>query len=86
MNLADRTGNGAKGQEAYSDLIKAKADLDRALPRALAVATSNRDLRAAVKDFYSSASAYCSRPSQQLEFDLRAKETALQLETKAAGL
>jgi len=67
------------------DQVQSLKDIERDGPKALAEAGKNQDLRAAVKEYYAAASAYCSTPSKALEAQMATKESALELELKTAG-
>lgn len=66
--------------------MKRKSELDADAPRALSAAGKNKELRAAVKEFYVAAAAFCDNPSESLKGNVAEKESALTLELKAAGL
>ena len=67
--------------KANDQLEAASAKLEADAPDAIRHAKS-KSLKAAVKDYYIAASAYCQGPNGLLDNALRAKESALRLEMK----
>jgi len=79
-------GDASALEKARNSLVAARDELDHDVGAAVAAAKRAPDLRAAVKDFYAAASAYCADPSRLLESAYTTKEQALNLELKLAGM